>query len=121
MINEFLEEVKNKRQSTELSQLQIEVDTLIQSMGGYWTPFAMFLSLAEEVGELARQINHYEKVKIKKPTEPKKGLDEEIGDTLYSLICLANYYKIDLAESLRGVMEKYRKRDANRYASAKKE
>ena len=114
------DKLEKKEESTELSQLQFEVDTLIQSMGGYWTPFAMFLSLAEEVGELARQINHYEKIKIKKPSEPKKGLDEEIGDTLYSLICIANYYKIDLAKSLRDVMEKYRTRDANRYSSLKK-
>ncbi len=113
-------EQQRDAKSTELKVLQQEVDDLIQQMGGYWTPYAMFLSLAEEVGELARQINHYEKVKIKKPTEPKKDIDEEIGDTLYSLICIANYYNIDLAQSLRDVMEKYRKRDANRYSAAPK-
>lgn len=106
--------VKNESPAT-MESLQKEVDDFVQEIGGYWSPFAMFLSVAEEVGEVARQINHIEKVKIKKPTESKKGLEEEMGDTLFSLICIANYYKIDLAESLRFVIEKYRKRDANRY------
>ena len=98
-----------------MKELQNAVDKLIQTMGGYWSPTAMFLSLAEEVGELAREINSLEKVKVKKPTEPDKRIEEEIGDTLFSLICLANHYNVDLADSLNNVIKKYEKRDKDRY------
>jgi NTP pyrophosphatase (non-canonical NTP hydrolase) len=94
---------------------QRTTDELIQKLGGYWSPFAMLASVMEEVGELAREINALEKVKKKKPTEQKKELGEELADTLYSLICIANFYHVDLGDAYQKVLKKYQERDKNRF------
>jgi len=38
-----------------------------------------------------------------------------MGDVLFSLICLANHYKVDLEDKFKKVMDKYSSRDANRW------
>ena len=99
-----------------LKQVQRIVDNWIsQFEEGYWPPLSMLASLVEEVGELAREINYREKIKKKKPSEPEGDLGLEIADILFSLICLANHYKIDLESKFREVMEKYSSRDFNRW------
>ena len=90
-------------------------DWINQFEEGYWPPLSMLASLMEEVGELAREINYREKFKKKKETEPKGDIGLELADILFSLICLANYYRIDLEANLREVMEKYTTRDINRW------
>jgi len=96
--------------------MQQRVDEWInQFEEGYWPPLSMLASIVEEVGELAREINGLEKIKRKKKSEPVISLSLEIGDILFSLICLANYYSIDLEESFNDVMEKYSKRDMDRW------
>ena len=97
------------------SDAQKEVDILVQQMGGYWSPLAMLASVVEEVGELAREINALEKIKVKKPEERTNPIDEELADTLFSIICIANHYQVDLGASLDRVLDKYRKRDKNRF------
>jgi NTP pyrophosphatase (non-canonical NTP hydrolase) len=82
---------------------------------GYWPPLSMLASLVEEVGELAREINAREKIKKKKETEPEKDIGLEMADVLFSLICLANHYGVDLETKFNEVMEKYSRRDANRW------
>jgi NTP pyrophosphatase (non-canonical NTP hydrolase) len=69
----------------------------------------------EEVGELAREINAREKIKKKKETEPESDLGLEMADILFSLICLANYYGVDLESKFKEVMEKYSSRDIKRW------
>jgi NTP pyrophosphatase (non-canonical NTP hydrolase) len=96
--------------------MQQQVDEWInQFEEGYWPPLSMLASTVEEIGELAREINSLEKIKRKKNSEPVSSLSLEIGDILFSLICLANYYSIDLEESFNNVMEKYSKRDMTRW------
>jgi NTP pyrophosphatase (non-canonical NTP hydrolase) len=97
-------------------QAQKMVDAWInQFEEGYWPPLSMLASLTEEVGELAREINHREKIKKKKETEPRGDLGLELADVLFSLICIANHYEIDLSFQLRKVMEKYSNRDEKRW------
>ena len=98
-----------------LLETQDKIDKWIQEHGGYWSPLAMFTSIIEECGELAREINYLEGFKPKKPTEKEGNLGEELADLLFSVICLANYYNIDLGEKLTQVLEKYTTRDANRF------
>ena len=98
-----------------VNQIQDKIDNWIQEHGGYWSPLAMFTSIIEECGELAREINYLEGFKPKKPTEKEGNLGEELADLLFSVICLANYYNIDLGEKLTQVLEKYTTRDANRF------
>lgn len=99
-----------------MAELQREVDAYIsQFKEGYFSPLALVARLAEELGELAREINHHFGEKPKKTTEPEKTIEEEIGDLLFVLICLANSLDIDLTKAHDFVMEKFRTRDRDRW------
>lgn len=99
-----------------INQAQKMVDDWIKQFEeGYWPPLSMLASLTEEVGEIAREINHREKIKKKKEIEPETDIGLELADVLFSLICLANHYSVDLESKFREVMEKYSSRDVNRW------
>lgn len=101
----------------ELSEAQARVDAWIgQFEEGYWPPLANLARLTEEVGELARLLNHRFGPKRKKPTETEQDLGEELADVLFVLLVLANEQGIDMSAALERVLEKYRVRDAGRWA-----
>lgn len=105
-----------------LEDLQKEVDEYIsQYKEGYFSPLAMMARLTEELGELAREVNHHYGEKPKKNTEEKKTIEEELGDVLFVLICFANSLNIKLEEAHDLVMEKFRTRDADRWTRIDKE
>ncbi|MEM3442935.1 MAG: nucleotide pyrophosphohydrolase [Candidatus Bathyarchaeia archaeon] len=106
--------------SLTLKESQKRVDKWIQQFEeGYWPPLAMFASLVEEVGELGREINNIERYKIKRETQTS-ALDVEVGDVLFSLICIANYFKIDMEDAFLKTLEKYTKRDTHRWTPKKR-
>jgi NTP pyrophosphatase (non-canonical NTP hydrolase) len=99
-----------------LEEAQRAVDAWIgQFEEGYWPPLANLARLVEEVGELARELNHLHGSKPKKPAEADGDLALEIGDVLFVLVALANEQKIDLTGAFERVLEKYRVRDASRW------
>lgn len=99
-----------------LAQLQNQVDEWIQIVGGgYWSPHANLARIAEEVGELARLINHLYGPKPKKEDEISQQLGEELADILFAVICIANSEGIDLESSLAQVIDKVWHRDRHRY------
>ncbi|MGY3714098.1 nucleotide pyrophosphohydrolase [Sutcliffiella cohnii] len=99
-----------------LEQIQQEVDNYIsQFKEGYFSPLAMLARLTEELGELAREVNHYYGEKPKKNTETEKTIEEELGDLLFVLICFANSQGIDLQEAHDRVMHKFNTRDKDRW------
>jgi NTP pyrophosphatase (non-canonical NTP hydrolase) len=99
-----------------LGEFQAAVDAWIQQIGGgYWAPHANLARIAEEVGELARLINHQYGPKPKKASEAAQELGEELADIIFALICLANSEGIDLDEHLQHVIDKVWVRDRNRY------
>ncbi len=99
-----------------MKQLQKEVDDYIsQFKEGYFSPLALVARLTEELGELAREVNHYYGEKPKKDTETEKSMAEESGDLLFVLICLANSLNIDLEEAHDTVMKKFNTRDKDRW------
>ena len=71
--------------------------------------------LTEEVGELARELNHVYGPKKKKLTEEDKDIPDEIADILFTLACLANSLGLDLDLAFERVMDKHYKRDENRF------
>ena len=75
----------------------------------------MMARITEEVGELAREINHYYGEKPKKASEKEKEIEEELGDVLFVLICLANSLDIDLEQAHDLVMKKFKTRDKDRW------
>lgn len=99
-----------------LNQMQKEVDDYIsQFKAGYFSPLANLARLTEEVGELAREINHYYGEKQKKPTEEENSVKAELGDNLFVLLCIANSLGIDMTESFDETMHKFNTRDKNRF------
>lgn len=100
-----------------LREAQAAVDAWIsQFEEGYWPPLANLARLVEEVGELARELNHRHGSKPKKADEPDSDLALEIADVLFVLIALANEQAIDLEDALAHVLDKYRTRDASRWS-----
>ena len=76
--------------------------------------------LSEEVGELAREINHYYGEKPKKVTEHEKTIEEELGDLLFVIACFANSLNIDLSDAFSQTMYKFKTRDKNRWTRKEK-
>ena len=82
---------------------------------GYFKPHEILARLAEEVGELAREINHIYGPKKKKSTEDNKELGDEMADVVFTIVCLANSLNIDLDQNFKSVMDKCYGRDKDRY------
>ena len=82
---------------------------------GYFHPLTNLARLTEEVGELAREINHRFGQKTKKPEEAEGDLAMEIADVLFVLICIANREGIDLDQAFDRMMAKVETRDAGRW------
>ena len=82
---------------------------------GYWPPLVNLARLTEEVGELARLMNHRFGPKSKKPEEPEQELALELADVLFVLLVIANEQGIDLDHALERTLAKYRARDADRW------
>jgi NTP pyrophosphatase (non-canonical NTP hydrolase) len=96
---------------------QQAVDAWIgQFREGYWPPLANLARLVEEVGELARDLNHRYGHKPRRPDEPEQELALEIADVLFVLIALANEQGIDLEDAFRRTLDKYERRDSGRWA-----
>jgi NTP pyrophosphatase (non-canonical NTP hydrolase) len=99
-----------------IKDLQKEVDTYIsQFKEGYFSPLAMLARMTEELGELAREINHYHGEKPKKTDEKANTVEDEMGDLLFVLICFANSLDIDLEEAHNRIMHKFQTRDKDRW------
>ena len=99
-----------------LKKIQKEVDDWIsQYKLGYFKPLEILARLTEEVGEVARELHHMFGPKKKKVTEAKADLEEELGDVIYTVVCLANSLGLDLDRAMRKVMKKINTRDKDRW------
>ncbi|PYI54893.1 nucleotide pyrophosphohydrolase [Paenibacillus flagellatus] len=99
-----------------IQDIQKEVDAYIsQFKEGYFSPLAMLARMSEEVGELAREVNHRFGPKPKKPDEADNSIEMELGDILFITVCFANSLGIDLGKAHDAVMHKFQTRDANRW------
>lgn len=99
-----------------LRQMQQRVDAYIsQFREGYFPPMSLVVRLTEELGELAREVNHEFGEKRKKPDEPEGSIAMELGDLLFVITCLANRLNIDLEQAFNAVMDKFETRDKHRW------
>lgn len=99
-----------------IKEMQLEVDRYIsQFKEGYFSPLTMMARLTEEVGELAREVNHHYGEKPKKASEQESSIEMELGDVLFIVNCFANSLNIDLARAHDQVMSKFKTRDADRW------
>jgi NTP pyrophosphatase (non-canonical NTP hydrolase) len=99
-----------------LATHQARVDRWIaQFEEGYFHPLTNIARLTEEVGELAREVNHRFGQKTKKPEELDGDLAMEMADILFVIICMANREGIDLEAAFDRMMRKVEVRDADRW------
>jgi NTP pyrophosphatase (non-canonical NTP hydrolase) len=100
----------------DIREVQRQVDAYIgQFKEGYFPPLVNLARLTEEVGELARELNHRYGPKTKKADEPDGDVALELADVLFVVVVLANQMGIDLGEAIDRTMTKYRVRDADRW------
>ena len=98
------------------TEAQARVDAWIsQFEEGYFDPLTNMTRLAEEVGELAREVNHRFGQKTKKTDEAEGDMAMEMADIMFVLICMANREGIDLQAAFDRMMAKVEGRDANRW------
>lgn len=99
-----------------LNESQARVDRWISRFEeGYFHPLTNLARLTEEVGELAREINHRFGEKTKKRDEPEGDLAMELADILFVVICIANREGIDLQQAFDRMMDKVDRRDTSRW------
>jgi NTP pyrophosphatase (non-canonical NTP hydrolase) len=99
-----------------LQEVQKAVDDWVgQFEEGYWPPMSNLARLMEEVGELARELNHRQGHKPKKSDEPDADLALELADIIFVVAAIANQQGIDLDRAFLGVLDKYRARDSDRW------
>lgn len=99
-----------------MEEMQKQVDDYIgQFKIGYFSPLASMARMTEEVGELAREVNHFHGEKQKKESEDEKEMSEELADVLFVLITMANSMDVDLTEAFQETMDKFNTRDKYRF------
>ena len=92
-----------------MKELQEEVLKFTQKYNLNGSPEIRYIDLTSEVGELGKEIllgNNYGEKQFTKT----ENLESEIGDTLFSLICLSNELNVDLDSAIEKVITKYENR-----------
>ena len=98
-----------------IKEAQEAVDRWIKEYGvRYFSELTNMACLTEEVGELARiMARRYGDQSFKEGESHDPS--EEMADTLWVLICLANQTGVDLTEALKKSIEKTTNRDKLRH------
>jgi len=103
-----------------LEDAQLRVDAWIsQFEEGYFEPLTNMARLSEEVGELAREVNHRFGQKTKKHDEAEGDLAMEMADIIFVLVCMANREGINLQTAFDRMMAKVELRDEDRWTKKK--
>lgn len=96
-----------------LSDIQQEVALFVTANRLEIMVPARVLDLVSEVGEVGKEVlkgSDYGHAAF----EPTGAWASELGDVLFSLICIANTTGVDLAEALQTVLTKYEERLAHK-------
>jgi NTP pyrophosphatase (non-canonical NTP hydrolase) len=96
----------------DLSKLQRYLDEWIRERGRYWSPLSQFARLAEEVGELGRELNFRFGDKPRASKDAAGAIIDELGDVFFIVLVLANDLQIDLHAALVATLDKYEQRTA---------
>ncbi|MBB6218886.1 NTP pyrophosphatase (non-canonical NTP hydrolase) [Anaerosolibacter carboniphilus] len=96
-----------------LSEIQDIVNKFTKDRGMNSGIEVRMIDLASEVGELSKEVLKGTKYGSKHFQKTKEW-ESEIGDVLFSLICIANETDTSLEDSLNYVLNKYEKRFNNK-------
>ena len=94
-----------------MEKAQKRVKDFMGEQGLSSSPEARMLDLVSEVGELAKEVlkgSDYGTA----PLLPGAGLEEEMGDCLFSLLALCSAAGLDAEKALAAALEKYAARAA---------
>lgn len=95
-----------------MKKYQEEIDQAFRDNGWqYWSPLSQYARLGEETGEVGKAMNHLFGEKPKKAADGNEELGEELGDVIYTCICIANSQGIDLDREVKKSIAKMTKRD----------
>ena len=98
-----------------IKEMQREVDRWITTIGvRYFSPLTNMAILAEETGEVARQMSRIYGDQSFKAGETE-NLADELADLLWVVAAIANQSGIDLTEAFRRNLAKKTERDADRH------
>ncbi|HEX3629946.1 MAG TPA: nucleotide pyrophosphohydrolase [Candidatus Dormibacteraeota bacterium] len=95
---------------TDLPAIQRFIDDWIRRRGRYWSPLSQYARLAEEVGELGRELNFRYGDKPRGAKDEGGSIIDELGDVFFIVIVLANDLGIDLQACLESTLQKYGER-----------
>lgn len=109
----------NANEEISLSRLQQIVDDWITGIGhGYFSPLTNMAVLAEETGEVARQMSRlYGDQTFKAGETP--DLADELADVIWVVAAIANQTGVDLTEAMRRNLVKKTTRDLHRHEHRK--
>ncbi len=104
-----------------IRQVQQLVDNWIRTKGvRYFSELTNMAILTEEVGEVARLMSRLYGDQSFKPSDTGRELGDELADTLWVVICIANQTGIDLTAALEKNFAKKDIRDATRHRDNEK-
>jgi NTP pyrophosphatase (non-canonical NTP hydrolase) len=99
-----------ERLPADLHGIQQFLDAWIKQRGRYWSPLSQYARLAEEVGELGRELNFRFGDKPRTEKDDVRSISDELGDVLFVVVLLANDLGIDLTAALTATLRKYENR-----------
>lgn len=94
----------------EVSAFQQTVASFVAGHGIEAPVQARLLDPSSEVGELAKEALKATDYGRRPFEEPPDGWEDEMGDVLFSLVCLANSTGVDLEVALQRALDKYEAR-----------
>ncbi|MEO6964021.1 MAG: nucleotide pyrophosphohydrolase [Puia sp.] len=101
-----------------IRQAQQQIDEWIKATGaGYFSELTNMAILTEEVGEVARLMSRIYGDQSFKESDKQRNLPDELADTLWVLLCIANQTGTDLTDALQKNLEKKNVRDGGRWGS----
>lgn len=105
----------NETDDITIARLQRIVDEWITGIGhGYFSPLTNMAILAEETGEVARQMSRlYGDQSFKAGEAP--NLADELADVMWVVTAIANQTGVDLTEAIKRNLQKKTARDLHRH------
>ncbi|MDE7092170.1 MAG: nucleotide pyrophosphohydrolase [Muribaculaceae bacterium] len=103
-----------------IAEVQQIVDNWIKTVGvRYFSPLTNMAILAEETGEVARQMARIYGDQSFKPGEQPE-LADELADLFWVTVAIANQTGVDLTDAFKRNLEKKTRRDADRHKNNEK-
>lgn len=92
-----------------MRETQRTVAEFAESHGMSREPWVRFLDFSSEAGELSKELLKASKYGTR-PPEPVPSMEEELGDCVFSLLCLADSLGLDALAALESSLRKYERR-----------